>query len=121
MTHRCRLGCNSLGSPGDWDESLAVLPWKLNAFGSALIPSLALAALWTTHTHTPSIRAVLSHADLQRNGLELCAISYGLGEPLLREKEPSPSGRQEHGEAGIYGELSNWPQKLNLRADLNAD
>lgn len=74
-----------------------------------LFPSLALAAPWTTHTHTPSIQAVLSRADLQRISLELCAFSYGLGELLLREKEPSPSGRQEQGEAGIYSKLSNWP------------
>lgn len=74
-------------------------------------------APWTrrhlTHTHTPSTRAVLSHADLQRHArLEPGAISYCSWELLSREKEPSPSGRQEHWEAGIYGRVSEWPQKF---------
>lgn len=115
ISPNCRMDCNSLGAPA----GLGLRAWLLCPGNQSLVCKGSLldwvsSAPWTrrhlTHTDTPNIRAVLSHADLQRcSHLEPGAISYRLWELLLREKEPSPSGRQEHWQSGIYSRLSKWP------------
>lgn len=80
----CRMDCNNLGAPAGLGLNARLL---CSGNQSLVCECSSLdwvsSPPWTrrhlTHTHTPSIRAVLSHADLQRHShLEPGAISYCL-------------------------------------------
>lgn len=108
-----------------WDK----VPWKPKPCVWELIASLGLICTvdQTASRSYPQPERTCSALTRWPPKVLSPEVAYQWGKLLSREKQTSPSGRQEHCQSSIYHRRSERPQKFGeankklLRTDLNSD